>query len=234
MAEGIATRSIEKDVLSRVEIFAGLTELELEELTEGAKLRRFKRGEVIYHQEDPTGSIFIVASGLVKLHLTSPTGKRVTTSWKQEGGWFGVLSFFDQADRPVNAMAIENSSVVLLPRDFFRKFLVDHPYVAYSFAEGMAKAWRRSLEKIYELAFLDAPGRLITTLMELAENCGQMPDSTLRPSITQSELAACARTSRENVNKWLSFFERKGWLEQTPNGLRIVDAKALRSFIGYQ
>ena len=50
------------EALERIQLFSGLAPADLGRLAEGLRTRRFRRGEVLFHQGDPGDSLFIVST----------------------------------------------------------------------------------------------------------------------------------------------------------------------------
>ena len=81
-------------------------------------------------------------------------------------------------------------------------------------------------ETIASSAFLTLKGRVARTLLELAENLGEENDSgaILIPRMfNQSDLAAMSGIARENVNRILADFERRGLVTKLARSYRIED-----------
>jgi CRP-like cAMP-binding protein len=229
VTEVISPPSTEVQLLSRQRIFASLDAAEIAELARSLRRRTYKKGEVVYHQEDPPGSLFFVSKGIVKMQLVAPNGKHLTIAWIRPGSFFGTISFLQDNVRPENAVALEACDLYVLGREQFRSFLRQHPDVMEVLLEILASRWRGSIDRLRDLVFLDVPGRIAKLIVEFS----QRPDETgsegasLLGRLTQHELASLAATSRESVNKWLQFFARQGWIEVRQGRIRVLDAEAL-------
>ena len=63
-----------REALQACRLFAGLDDDGLALVAGALRRRRFRRGEVIFHQGDPGDSLFIVAGGSVKILVTPEDG----------------------------------------------------------------------------------------------------------------------------------------------------------------
>ena len=77
--------------LGRCRLFDGLTGEPLAALTRTLRTRRFRRGEVIFHEGDPGDALFIVASGAVKVVVPSEDGEEAILATLRRGDFLGVL-----------------------------------------------------------------------------------------------------------------------------------------------
>jgi len=61
--------------LARVRIFANLNGKQLQSLPDKLQLRRYQRGEVIFHEDDPADQMHIIVDGRVKISIASEDGR---------------------------------------------------------------------------------------------------------------------------------------------------------------
>ncbi|MEA2630626.1 MAG: family transcriptional regulator, cyclic receptor protein, partial [Chloroflexota bacterium] len=89
-------RVIDRDpvvtALARCALFAGLSEDDLVGLAREMRTRRFRRGEVLFHQGDPGEALFVVTSGAVKISLPSEEGDEAIIATVNAGDFFGELA----------------------------------------------------------------------------------------------------------------------------------------------
>src|SRR5579859_7719192 len=113
--------------LSRCVLFAGLSPADLASLEAEARVRRFRRGEVLFHQGDPGDALFVVALGAVKISLSSDEGDEAIITTARPGEFFGELALLDGAPRSATATALEPTETIVLPRLRFRELLATQP-----------------------------------------------------------------------------------------------------------
>jgi CRP-like cAMP-binding protein len=79
------------------------------------------------------------------------------------------------------------------------------------------------------LIFTDVPGRVAKQLMRLAQRFGVQEDGAMRVThdLTQVEIAQLVGASRETVNKVLTDFSRRGWIQLEGKSLLITDSERL-------
>src|SRR5262245_66285776 len=106
--------------LTSMPFFAGLDAAALDRLASGTRIRRFRRGEVVFHVGDPGDALFLISSGSVKITLPSETGEEAILATLQPGEVFGELSLLDGAPRSATAVAHEPTETIILKRDRFQ------------------------------------------------------------------------------------------------------------------
>src|SRR5713226_4076768 len=162
----------EPELLAQVGLFADLTPDELVSLAALMRPRPYAKDEVIYLRGDPGTAFYVIASGRVKIALTSPDGKELILRRFAAGDFHGELALLDDEPRSADAVATESSVLLVLQRDAFRQFLGEHPAVATKLLATVSQYLRRNADLIQDATFLDVPARLARILLELATEPG--------------------------------------------------------------
>ena len=212
-------------VLSKVPFFAGVPMDELEKLASSLQRRTVRAGKAVFRQDDPGSSLYVIESGVVKVQRTSPEGKEVILTILGPGDFFGELALLDGEPRSADAVAKEDTALLVLERDDFLAFLDRAPAVATKLLAALSRRLRRTDQLVQDAAFLDVPARLARALLQLSES----PEAAT--GLTQSELAAMVGASRESVNRWLQFYRRRGLIESASGSIRVLQPDELRRHI---
>lgn len=215
--------------LRNAQLFAQLNDDEVAQLSRRMTRHRYRRGEVLFHQGDPSGRLYVVASGWVKLTRQSDLGEELLIDVFGPGSIFGEVSIFTNEPRTGTVTAIEAVAASALSRDSFYTLVQSQPRIALGCLEILAARLRASDELVQDMSFLDVPARLAKRLLELSEQRGSdTPEGRLIDlRITQEELATMVGTTRESINKTLALFRRQGVLSKQGNRLVIKDRERL-------
>ena len=98
-----------RELLSVVPFVSDLGEDALTTLESHMRLRTFRRGQSIFRQGDSGDSLFLVASGRIKLFLESPDGEQLTILFCGPGNCFGEMAILDGNARSASAEALEQT-----------------------------------------------------------------------------------------------------------------------------
>jgi CRP-like cAMP-binding protein len=191
--------------------------------------RRFRRGEVIFHQGDPGDALHVVTTGAVKIVLPSPEGDEAIIATLQPGDFFGELALLDGAPHSATATAVEPVETLSLARQPFQQLLDEDRGLRSALLSGMAAELRRLTGHVEELHFLDLAGRLAMRLVRLARDRDPKAKGEVQLDwpFTQSDLAAMIGGTRQSVNKLLSQLVEDGLLVIEHDMLVINDVDAL-------
>jgi CRP/FNR family transcriptional regulator, cyclic AMP receptor protein len=201
---------------------------DLEQIAAASRLRDFRRGQVVFTAGDPSDTLIVVVSGSVKVVVRSADGGELTLTVIEPGGLFGEVSVADNGPRSTGAEALEESRLLLVPRDKVADICSRVPAVAYALTVSLAAMLRRLTEETSDLVFLDLPRRVAKILLGQPRD----GDGVVQLRMSQEELAHQVGGTRQSVNAALRGFERRGWIEVHGRAVAVRDAAALGRFAG--
>ena len=116
-----------------------------------------------------------------------------------------------------------------MDRDALRAWIAVRPEIADRLLRVLARRLRRTNSNLTDLIFIDVPGRVAKKLLGLAQRFGTREGGAMRVThdLTQEELAQLVGASRETVNKALSDFAQRGWIQMEGKSLLICDSEGL-------
>jgi CRP/FNR family transcriptional regulator, cyclic AMP receptor protein len=213
------------EFLSTVPLFNGLQPAELESFAELVRERTYPKGSVILFEKDPGDALFVVHSGRVKVVLIGEDGREVILGVLGVGEHFGELSLIDDQPRSAHVIAMEDSSLLVLQREDFRRRVEASPAVAWALLTELSRRLRRADDKIGGLVLLDVPGRIARLLLDLAEEGDGV---RVERVLTHQTIAQMIGASRETVSRTMKEFQDSGWIVVDHRRISLGDAEALR------
>jgi len=232
--------AIARTALRSCALFRELDDATVALVADAMRSRRFRRGEVIFHVDDPGDALFVVTAGEIKIVLPSDeTAEPVILTTIGEGGFFGELAVLDGRPRSASAIAVRTAETLVLRRSAFDRLVDAEPGLRRVLFAALAAEIRRLTGHVEDLHFLDLPGRLARHLLRAAVGAAdgtaaaidleRLPDSPLRLGwpYTQSELAGMIGGSRQSVNRLLADFVQADLLRFEGDELVIPDPARL-------
>jgi len=210
--------------------FKGIRKTELEELAALALCHDYPKNNILSYRGDPTGAVFLVVCGRVKIILTNDEGREVIVALLGPGGMFGLTSALDGGDQVGNAVTIERSTIAKFKGASFIRWTEGSPGARLALVRELTRQIRELSQKIGAHALTSAKDRLLYTLLEIAEAEGeQEPGGTqvifTRP--THQELANRIGSSREVVSRLLAELRESDLLESDEGRVIRVPLSAL-------
>jgi CRP-like cAMP-binding protein len=215
-------------ILRETSLLSSVPADDLETVAAASRLRNFRRGQVVFTRSDPGDTVIVVVSGRVKVTMRSADGGELTLAVIHPGGLLGELGVVDGGPRSADAETLEQSQLLLIPRDAIRDVCARVPSAAQALTNSIAATLRRLTEATADLVFLDLPRRVAKVL--LSQPSGD--DGIIRLRMSQEELAHQAGSTRQSVNAALRGFERRGWIELHDRTVTVRQSAALGRFAG--
>ena len=94
------------------------------------RVRRFAKGEAIFHEGDDAGGVVAVVSGTVKVSLIGVGGREVVLRFSGSGELVGELAAVGDRPRTANVTAVGPVEAILVRAADFRRLALEHPRIA--------------------------------------------------------------------------------------------------------
>ncbi len=212
------------DFLATVPLFRSLAPAEQAGFATMAREKSYPKGSVILFEDDPGDSLFVVRDGRVKVVLVAEDGREVILGILGVGEHFGELSLIDDQPRSAHVVAMEDSSLLVLRREDFRRRVEQNPAVAWALLIELSRRLRRADDKIGSLVLLDVPGRIARVILDAAEAGGS---ETIEKPLTHQTIAHVIGASRETVSRAMREFVDAGWITTERRRIKVTDRPAL-------
>jgi CRP-like cAMP-binding protein len=200
--------------------------VELGRFADDVRERSYAKGNVILFEDDPGDSLFIVREGRVKVVLVGEDGREVILGMLGVGAHFGELSLIDSRPRSAHVIAVEDSELIVLRREDFRRRVEESPAVAWALMQELSKRLRRADEQIGSLVLLDVDGRIARLLLDAV---GESGSPVIERRLTHQTIAQMIGASRETVSRAMREFQDRGLITVERRQISIADRSALEA-----
>lgn len=220
-------------LLQNVPLFQDLSVSELESIAPLFVEKKYKKGTVLFIEEDEGDELFLVESGTVKVYRIDQT-KEIILALFREGDFFGEMSLIQKGQtRSATAETIETTVIHSLVRSDFQQFMERTPKLCLRLLETTIKRLRKTNEQIYDLTFLDVRSRTIKQIVRLSEQYGvAKPAGTfINLKLTHQQLANLVGTVRESVTKVLQELQDLEMISVEKKIILVKDLEALKRLI---
>lgn len=212
------------DFLATIPLFSGLQRDELQKFADLTRERAYPKGSVILFQDDPGDSLFVLRAGRVKVVLIGEDGREVILGVLEPGAHFGELALIDDQPRSAHVIAMDDSQLLILRREDFRRRVEANPSVAWALLTELSRRLRRADVKIGGLVLLDVPGRIARLVLDLADETGT---NAIDKPLTHQTIAQMIGASRETVSRAMKEFQDAGLITVERRRIAVGDRDAL-------
>ncbi len=140
----------EKEKLSQVYLFRELTPSEIDTLLSISKEKRVKKDQIIFKEGDTGDAFYFIVSGSVRISTIVPGVGEEALTILREGEYFGEMALIDDAPRSASAIAHDDTILLLIEKDNFRKLLAQETGIAYKLLWVFTKTLSARLRKTDE------------------------------------------------------------------------------------
>ncbi len=214
------------EFLATIPLLSGLGAVELQRFADDARERNYAKGTVILFEDDPGDSLFIVRGGQVKVVLVGEDGREVILGMLGVGAHFGELSLIDSRPRSAHVIAVEDSQLIVLRREDFRRRVEESPAVAWALMQELSRRLRRADEQIGSLVLLDVDGRIARLLLNAA---GEGGGARIERRLTHQTIAQMIGASRETVSRAMREFQDRKLITVVRRQISIADRAGLEA-----
>lgn len=209
-----------------IELFASLTDEELNSINNLLAVKKFKKNEVILHEEDTNKFMYIILSGSVRVVQITDDGKEILLAIHQAGEFFGEMSFIDGKTSPATIVAADDCVINIISRDEFYSTIYTHKKVLYNLLLILCSRLRESWEKIQLLNLKNASERLKILFYMLSNRYGEKTSKgiTLKIKLTHQDMAEMTGMARETVTRVLDKWNKEGEINILGN--KFIQLKA--------
>jgi CRP/FNR family cyclic AMP-dependent transcriptional regulator len=157
----------------RFRLLAGVPDADVQRLLAVARRRRFARGEVVFHRDDPADTLHFITKGRFAVRVMTPLGDTATIAVRGPGDAFGETALLAAtAKRTATISALEPAETFALGEEEFARLRESFPAVERILFAFLAAEVRRQNDLLLEALYLPVDRRLRRRLLELARIYG--------------------------------------------------------------
>lgn len=208
--------------LAGLPVFRRLPESALERLSQALHLRRCRKGEAVFTDEDAPDSVYLLKSGLIKAVKYSPREAPVIMELIAPGGLFGMIAVLERKPYPVSAVCIQDCEVYRIGVADFEDLMKRHPDFAREVYQEIGRHLRHG-QTLRSLAKEPAEKRITYILWMLSQLVGKdLP-------ILRGDIAEMAGTSEETAIRCLIDLRRRKLISSRWKRITVLQPERLKA-----
>jgi len=219
------------DALRRVPFFAVLPVEDLRNLARHCAVRQLVRDEMLFAEGDACEGLLIVQSGAVKLFKMADSGREQILAVERAGSTVAELPLFDGGAFPASAVALEDSTLLFLPKREFLDLCRGNSGVAFAVIRTLASRFRYLTSLVEELSLKEVSHRLARFLRDRALASGVRTRRGVEFPLDESnqEIGAEIGTVRDLVSRNLRRFVDRGIIKMERRRVIVLDMDELEA-----
>lgn len=211
-------------VLARLPLFESVSRPHFGEVVRHARTLHYQRGQVVAKHGEMVPGLFAVAYGMVKLSLHGAAGTEKVLRLVGPAQTFGEIALFRQQPLPLDAVAVVDTGLVLVPAATLLALIDRDVHFARGMVASLCQRIHAMVSDFEATSLHGATGRLAAYLDSLAES----PD-TARVTLPAPKKLIAARLgmTKETFSRALRELTRDGLVRVSGRSIELLDRARL-------
>lgn len=212
------------------QLLAGIQGMEdIAKLSDRQQFRHYRKKDMIYAEGDSAAGLYLLQNGKVKTYKSHELGKDLITRLLQPGDFFGFLALLEETHQGESAEALEDSEIVIFPKDDFFKLIYQSPAVTQQFIKLLSGNLAEEQDRLLALAYSSVRKRTAQALLELRARYSKPNEGIFKMAIARDDLANMVGTATESLIRTLSDFRAEGLIGITGSTISLENVERLES-----
>lgn len=216
-------------------LFSNVNDVTIQSLITLLRKREINTGATIFYQGDPSGLIYFIESGYVKIYYFD-----VLLSILGPGDLIGIIPVFDDQTHGVMAQVLQNTRIHTIHHSDFTHLLKSDQKFFLELMSMFSSKIRRAREFTRETYTLTTMGKVSKILLSLSEQHGKPCKNGVQIPffVSQEDIGQMSNSSRANVNVILKKLHKMNLISNTrlftihePKKLRALADKQFAHFL---
>lgn len=205
-------------------------------LVSQARFRLFFDGQRVFSMGDVCPAILVVIRGALQLSWPTEDGRQVIQCYLPKRCVFNLVPMLDGVGLDHDYQAHGTTLLASLDRSTVFALLERDKTLMHSIIDLLCSRSRLLYDELKHQSLSSLRTRLARQIHFFANNYGRQTEQGLEISIklSQENLAALMSSSRQSINKELSWMMEQGILMTRYNRITVLDSQALDALIGKQ
>ena len=175
----------------------------------------YKKGQLIYQQNEPNTSLYLIVEGKVKVSFIADNGGQGILDIYQQDEFFGESAFLNLTRQGEQATAMESTLLMTWSIAVIEDVIMRRPRLAVSLMQLMAQRSIYLAQRIESFSRDTIGRRLGRALIRFSERFGTKADdgSICMPPFTHEVLSQYVGTTRETLSHSMIQFRLKGFIK---------------------
>jgi CRP-like cAMP-binding protein len=218
-------------------LFRDLGAMELERLAHACQVRRLGRGDDLFHANDPCEGLYLVIEGQIKLYAQSGPGHEKVIEVFNAREWVVEAMMFGDSSHAVNAAALCETTLLMLPKAVLLQELSASPALAMRMLTEVSRRLHGLMKDIEAVTLHSGVRRVVDYLLQAPAFVGGEArgskrggdlvverDRTVSLPASKGTIASLLSVTPEHFSRILHELQSRGLIAVERRDIHILDA----------
>lgn len=136
-------------------LLADISEKDLEKLSKSIQTVSLKKDEFLFKEGGEPKGMYMIKSGMIEINKITTDGWKQTLAVLKPEHFFGEMAILEKRTHETNAVATENSEILLISKDDFNRLEKEDPSLSSQIMKKIALVTTKNLRRMND-KFLNA------------------------------------------------------------------------------
>ncbi len=185
----------------------------LAEVGEGRSISEYRKGQIVFSQDDPADAVFYIQKGKVKVTVVSEQGKEAVVAILGADTFFGEDCLTKQKRRISTVTAMSASVIVRITKAAFAQVIHSETAFSEMFMVHLLDRTIRADADLVDQLFNSSEKRLARLLLLLTNYGKEGAPEPMIEKVSQQTLAEMIGTTRARVSFFMNKFRKLGFID---------------------
>lgn len=189
----------------------------------------YKKRQVLYNEGQKPKAVYYIISGKVKVYKTNDDGKELIISMFTAGDFFGYLPVLQNMNYKDNAEVLEDTEMILIPRDDFKNLVTSDAQTAKEFIQLITHNMLEKEEDLVNLAYNTLRKKVAYGIVRLADKYKSDESKPTVINLSREDTAQSIGIATESLIRTLADFKKEGLIDLQAGKIIILNENKLRN-----
>lgn len=204
-----------------------LTKDELKKVTACKTTRFYKKGDVIFSENEMLHGVYCVREGICKMTKLSPNGKDHTVKLMGKGELIGQRSIISDERTHLSAIALNDIELCYVPKEQILESIKTNQDFSFNILQNLAQNLREAEDDLINMAQKTVKQRLAEALLYVRKSFGEDEEGYLNVNLSREDYASIVGTATESAIRILSQLKKEGLIVTSGKKIKIVNKNGL-------
>lgn len=219
--------NISKFSFSSPSLLDALPEKDLEIFRHELKLKRIRKGKLLFAEGSSPKGVYVIKRGKVKIFQETPNGNEQIVYIYSAGEMFGYRPLLCHDRHPASAMTMEECSLYFLASRHFEDTLKHSATLSNLLLENLSHEFTVLVNRIAAFAQKSVKERTALSLLILAEKYRKDGGQASEISLSRKDLASFVGTTHETIARIITQFKNDKIIRILGRKIVITKAESL-------
>jgi len=211
-------------------LFINLPDEEILRFTAAAQVKHYKKGQLLYSENEEGSFFYIVCYGWLKLFHTTEDGEIVVLAMLSKDNITGKNALFEEGRFTHSALVVEDAEILAIPLALLKERLRSNNQLALNMISSLVQHQRRHELQLEQHFLYSAPQRIACFLMGLCPTPDQKDGVVLTLPYDKVLIASALGMKGETFSRALNILREETGIHITGSRVTIDSMERLQKF----